>query len=632
MSILLNFSSLVTLKKYQSPPRLEKLIYEPFNKGMNAKLFFVCLFVFQLIFIFQGIELADEGFIATYYQQIFRNPESVQYNFMFWLTGIIGGLYLKLFPFLGLWGLRLGGVLITTGTAILTYSLLKKHLNHNYLKLGLFLVIITLNTDIKELNYNNLSAFVYVTVIYFLYNGLKQHSLAKLFISGMFVSMNFFIRIPNILGAGLVLSILYYGYENKNTLNLMVKQAFVFLAGILTCSGIILLVMYSLGHWHIFLNALQVIYKMGSNSQVKVQDSSYGIFKLLHMLESNNAKSVVFTSCIIIVLISGTFLYSRIKQKFILINRINVPLRYFFILSLLILIASGIIDNYSMLFFYTGIILIAFVLILMTPYNSDTRFLLFCGCFILVSYPFGSSAGIITAGRFSFWIGLPIAINYLANIRSIKNQFNIYSRDSGNSLQLIITEQQMRIIKNIFIMVVIFAGVYQTYFYPYFDRRNRLEMRYSIDNKFLTGIYTTKGRAKAINELLNESSKYVKKGDYVLAYDCIPMYNFLTESVPYIRSSFPWLYETEIFKKELDRAKLEKKVLPVVIMQTIKTVDDGSKWPEETLKTDYSKWEMNLGRNKYMNAFLADNNYKEVWSNQCFKIFIPVNSEPITLK
>jgi len=27
----------------------------------------------------------------------------------------------------------------------------------------------------------------------------------------------------------------------------------------------------------------------------------------------------------------------------------------------------------------------------------------------------------------------------------------------------------------------------------------------------------------------------------------IPLYNFLTESVPYIRSAYPWLYEADIF-------------------------------------------------------------------------------------
>ena len=45
------------------------------SNGMNTKLFFLCLFVYQLLFIFQGIDLSDEGFIATFYQQIFNNPE-----------------------------------------------------------------------------------------------------------------------------------------------------------------------------------------------------------------------------------------------------------------------------------------------------------------------------------------------------------------------------------------------------------------------------------------------------------------------------------------------------------------------------------------------------------------------------
>ena len=147
-------------------------------------------------------------------------------------------------------------------------------------------------------------------------------------------------------------------------------------------------------------------------------------------------------------------------------------------------------------------------------------------------------------------------------------------------------------------------------------------MGYAVDNKLLGGIYTTKGRAQTLNELLHASNQYVKPGDYVLAYDCIPMYNFLTGSVPYIKSAYPWLYEPEIFKRELDRAKLEKKVLPVIILQTIQTIGDGSKWPEETLSEDYATWNYNLERNKYMKGFLADNNYKEVWTNKFFRIMV----------
>jgi hypothetical protein len=628
MYLIFNISNKGDAKNNSSMASMKNLVDGLSIKEINTRLFFLFIFVFQLVFIFQGVELSDEGFIATYYQEIFKNPESVQYNFMFWLTGIIGGLYYKLFPFLGLWGLRLGGVIVTTSTAILVYNLLKKHLNNNYLKLGLFLVVTALNNDIKELNYNNLSAFIYVVVISYLYKGLKGNSNGKFFICGILVGMNVFIRLPNLLGIGLVFAILYYGYIEKNNFKSITKQVLFFLAGTLVSTAAILLLIYFVGHWDIFMNALQVVYKMGKGNQhVELQGSNYGILRLTSQFKSNNGKSIFFALSIFIGFVLGISLFSTIKKKVSGFNRIRKLLKYIFLSSIFILIVEGVIDNYSLLYFYSGVIVIVFALILLTPNDNDTRFLMFCGCFILASYPFGSSAGILTAGRYSFWIGLPIAINYLLNIRSIKNQLIFYRGESENSLQIEITENQIRVLKNIFLVILIFAGLFYSYSYPFFDKRNRLDMRYSIDNKNLVGIYTTKGRAEALNELLHESSKYVKKGDYVLAYDCIPLYNFLTESVPYIRSAYPWLYETEIFRNELDLAKHDKKVLPVVVMQTIKTIGDGSKWPEESLPTDYSKWDVNQGRNKYMNDFLKTNNYKEVWSNHYFKIFVPTQTK-----
>jgi hypothetical protein len=599
---------------------------------MNTKLFFLCLFVYQLLFIFQGIDLSDEGFIATFYQQIFNNPESVQYNFMFWLTGIIGGLYFKAFSFLGLWGLRLGGVLVTTGTALFVFNLLKKYLNQNYLKLGLFLVVIALNNDIKELNYNNISALIYVTVIYFLFNGLKENSFFKLFISGAFVAVNFFIRPPNIVDLGLAVAILYYGYLKGNNLKFIAQQVLAFLTGFLTGTVLVLFAIYLTGHWNVFVNAIHTVYNMGSGSSKhnEVKDYDYGLIKLLAQLRSNNIKSIALSLGVFLGLIGGISIFSVFRNRIAILHKIRRIALYLVGLLLLLLIIKGVITNYSILFFYTGVILLVFALVTITPNSTDKKVLLFCGAYILVTYPFGSSAGIYTAGRYSFWIGLPLALDYLMNIRSLTNRFTFYQgetagsqKETGNSLQIKVTGEQMSLVKKFIIVVLIFAGIYHSYFYPFFDRRNRLQMHYSMDNKFLHGIYTTKGRAEVINSLLHESAKYVRKGDYVLAYDCIPMYHFLTESVPYIRSPYPWLYETEVFKKELDAAVREKKGLPVVVMQTIQTIGDGSKWPEETLESDYSKWNINQGRNKYLDDFLSVNHYKEVWTNHYFKIFVP---------
>ena len=94
------------------------------EKGMKTSLFFLVLFIVQIAFIFQGVDVGDGGSYASFYQQIFDNPESVQFSFMFWLSGVIGGLYLKLFSGLGIWGIRLAGVIVSTCTIILSYNLL----------------------------------------------------------------------------------------------------------------------------------------------------------------------------------------------------------------------------------------------------------------------------------------------------------------------------------------------------------------------------------------------------------------------------------------------------------------------------------------------------------------------------
>ena len=40
---------------------------------MDVKLFFGLLFLYQLIFIFQGFDIADEGFHATFYERFYSD-------------------------------------------------------------------------------------------------------------------------------------------------------------------------------------------------------------------------------------------------------------------------------------------------------------------------------------------------------------------------------------------------------------------------------------------------------------------------------------------------------------------------------------------------------------------------------
>src|SRR5260221_11550879 len=95
---------------------MQRSYLEDFFDGMNDKLFFVLIICVRVIFIFQGLDFADSGFGADFYSRIFSDPSTVQYNFMYWFTGILGATWLKLFPGLGLLGLRIAGALFTTAT------------------------------------------------------------------------------------------------------------------------------------------------------------------------------------------------------------------------------------------------------------------------------------------------------------------------------------------------------------------------------------------------------------------------------------------------------------------------------------------------------------------------------------
>lgn len=56
----------------------------------------ICV-VLQVPLVFWGAELCDAGFYLTFYQNFFDAPESVSYNFMYWLSGLIGAIWTKVF-------------------------------------------------------------------------------------------------------------------------------------------------------------------------------------------------------------------------------------------------------------------------------------------------------------------------------------------------------------------------------------------------------------------------------------------------------------------------------------------------------------------------------------------------------
>jgi Dolichyl-phosphate-mannose-protein mannosyltransferase len=586
---------------------------------MNVRIFFFLLFAYQLILIFQGFDIADEGFHTTFYQRIYTDPDSVQNNFMFWLSGIIGGAFSYVFSGLGLWGLRLAGVLTITSTLIVSYNLLKKYLNPAYLKLGLMLVVFLLNNNRKTLYYDNLSLLLYVIVIYYFCAGLRENKLGKIGIAGLIAGLNIFTRPPNVTALGLIVVILYNGYLNRVTLKKQIQQAFFFGAGMVLSVVVVLGFMKVIGHYDLFVHSLKLVFGMGADET----NRNYGAMNLVKNYYPAYVNSIRHTIIMIGLIAIAIVLPNLLKIKPWLVSLLKYALALGVIAILLLIIVKDKDENAVPLFLFTGISIIAGILILISNTDKNIKLLMLAGCFLVCGYPFGSSAGLYTVGINTFWIAFPIAIDYLFNIRSLNSSVQLNEKQSAHSFNLGISEKQYSLIKSCTAILLIVACLYHAYFYPYFDTRNRIKMHYSLNSPYLKGIFTTQERANSFNELLEESARYIKPGDNVLAYDCMPVFHYVTKTRPYLRNSWPYLYPKDVFKEELDKAQAASTLLPVVIMQTIKTIGSGSDWPTVPLKYD-PEWEQrNKGRNELLNEFLAAHHYQQVWTNGMFKILLP---------
>jgi hypothetical protein len=595
----------------------------PFFSKIDNRLFFFLIFILEVLLIFQGLDLSDEGFLSTFYSHIFNNPVSVSYNFMFWLTGVIGGAWAKVFSPFGLLGIRLGGAVVNTVTAILTFQLLKKYLNPVYLKIGLLLVVLSLNNDIKVLNYNILSALFYIVIVIFLFSGLQKKRLVKILLSGFFVGLNVFIRTPNILELGLALGILYYHYLTGWSWAATLKQITVFIAGFLIAIGCVVLAMHIAGHLPIFLSSMKLLFTMGKGVKNPDVEGGYGIFRLLDLFRSNIVESLKYALIPAAFVFGCLYLLTKFRNnpkplKFLLNAGIWLAIAGF-----LFLIIVHKIDHFTELFFLNGLILLAAITMISSSIEKEIKMLFFFGVFFLLSFPLGSSDGIFTAGRYCLWIALPVTMNYILNIDSTNFTWVIKREKKEHTGDFLISEKLFAATKKILVFILIFAGFYFVYYYPFFDRRNRMLMRYSLQSDNLKGIYTTKGRAAVFNELLLESTRYMKPNDYVIAYDNMAMFYYATKTVPLLTNPLPGVYSSTLFRADLNSMQERSSKLPPVVMQKIATIGDASKWPEETMAGSYSKMERNLTRNYILDSFLKKNNYKEVWSNQDFKILIP---------
>ncbi len=556
------------------------------------------LLLAELLVSFQGFDLCDEGWVLSAYQQLFHNPAGAQYQFLYFNSLVTGALWNELFGSFGIAGFRLLDSLFIIAIGILVFNMLKKHVNNWIILTGLLLCIFMRDWGSMVFNHNSITALLSVLSASFLYGHVQNRSLSWLFLAFLVIGINIFSRIPNatMLVLGILVPIDFFYHRNSK---LLLKQIAIAAAGCICGIAIILTSMKLSGTFQYFMLALEDLRSAGRDPESTHQ--------LPMMLASYISTYFSMTKQIIAELfIVGLYFLATKKLKSratqILLAIITIALLW----GTLIYWKSAISWSYS--------VISSMLLIAIYYYRKDRELLMLSVIALCIAHflPLGSDFGIGNMGYVSLWISWPLALGIAFRMISDAVDRPVWSA------RLVLSG-----------VIALFAirqatTIAQT---AYFDHGSRLAKQYKIKNPLAT-TYTTREKALVMNELLRNLSFHVKKDDYLLCFQSLPMLNYLTETRPYLGNSWVWTYDPSLMSEKFELARATINEMPVIVREKCQPL--SGKWTtplatynREDLPTDY---EYKASKIKIINKFIRENQYTVAWENTLFQILTPARN------
>lgn len=249
------------------------------NKGFIL-LSLSAIFLLYLIQSWQGFDMCDEGWVLTGYQQIFNDPSSVEYLFLYYSTQIMGGAWYSLFGMGGIISFRILSVLVLTLSFYLVYCLLKKQISRSDFLISFVLIYFSWNSGLLVFHHNYLTILLYCTICMFLYKALVNLEWKYMLIAGFFLGIEIFARIPNL--SLLSLIIILFPFSLNHSFKTGFLYLILFLSGIIIGCGMILLTMKISNHIEIFERSIFSGFSAAGSS-----NSTHNLSGMLHVYIGN---------------------------------------------------------------------------------------------------------------------------------------------------------------------------------------------------------------------------------------------------------------------------------------------------------------------------------------------------------
>jgi len=627
------------------------------SKAKTASFALLLLIIaYPLIFIWQGLDVTDTGYYLVNCQQFFnaypKDFGDAQCT-AYWLTNLIGACWYKLTGGCGLIGFRMLYLIFNYSILGFVYFVLRelfgKQSNIRIL-LSLFAAeAFFVAISIYVPSYNQVTAFFFIASAVMLHRVLVRRRGILVLLAGLAAGISVFARIVNLPIVILGGIAWYYHYIKDvephgrlwRALRRSVGDISRFVCGFGGGMALVLLIAGALGQLGVFRDMLTGLLQMGAGTKGA---GAHGAVVLLKGFVWDYFYAGIFALCFAAMGLLISFVAAKVSR----------PLYRRGWICLCALAFTGFLltwPNWST----WAIPAMLYVIFLGGAFgflscNTELRLLCVLAGLLLFLLPLGSAAGIHLSLYVSY-LAIPTALMVLMTLTSKPGIEGIAQgtrgageTSDGDSFQVgspgLSPEPPTRRTHNwttswlnskmdtgalacACIIAIITFGFDRSARGAYRDSPDRFAMRTVVNQAKLHCIFTTASRARALDELLTELEPLIHKDGYLLDHMQFPLIYFLTETRPYLYSSWANVYDPPVLQQVVNKALATRASLPVCLMTKIDT--SHRKWPDETYPL--LPYPRHVENRRIIGAFLSEHHYSKRWENSAFEIWMPSESK-----
>ena len=536
--------------------------------------------IIEALLALQGFCMADEGWSLSGYQQIYHDPESVSYIFLFYNALWIGGLWESLFGSWGIYGFRILNILFIVASWAICYLTICKFASRATLIASMLMLICAHNYGVMVFDHSSVTVLLSVASIYMMCKSLTTHSHWYALAFGLCIGINIFSRIPNISQLTLLLLLIPYYIFNRNirqTLRLTITAVVGIVAGIV----LLLLLMWATGHLPIFVDNLHSGFSAASSA-----DSSHNIGI---MASKYIAQYIQVVKDMVKVMLPPLLLHEFDNMMFL------------YAFCTLMLLAGLWCFRHEAQYVYTAL----------------------GALIVLYTLPLGSDYGINNMGENAIWMATPLALATTFMLaRGLK------SKTTGRQMPRLWMSYYVVAVGVAFCTIFIVMNSIIMSRSAYFDYGARMEKVFRIDHP-LANTYTSERYKTSTDSILHVLACYVKPGDRLLCFQSRPMLHYLTHTRPFMQNPWPWSFDSNMMELNMKRAErrteLNGEPWPVVVREKCGLIDftqPDPLWDSTDATDDF----MHKNRKvELIHDFISRHGYHVAWENDGYQLLVPTN-------